>query len=58
MTDDHPIAKVGLSWFGVFLAKLGIQTWSDVAAVVATIYTVILIADWCLKRWKRRSERN
>jgi hypothetical protein len=53
--DDHssPV-KAGLAWVGVGLAKLGIHTWSDIAAVAATIYTALLIIEWCHKRWKKK----
>ena len=51
--DDHSSPmKAGLAWIGVGLAKLGIHTWSDVAAVAATIYTALLIIEWGMKRWK------
>jgi hypothetical protein len=46
--------KAGIAWAGVGLAKLGINTWSDMAAVAATIYTLCLIGDWAWKKWKAR----
>lgn len=48
-------AKAGVAWGGVAFAKLGIQTWSDVAAVMATIYTSLLIVAWvwrAVRRWR------
>jgi hypothetical protein len=54
MTDDHSTIKVGTVWFGVYLGKLGIHTWSDLAAIVATVYTLILIADWAWRVLKRK----
>jgi hypothetical protein len=41
----------GIAWV---LERLGIHAWSDVAAIVATVYTLMLIADWCWKKWKGR----
>lgn len=49
--------KVGASWAGVWLSKLGIHTWSDFAAVVASIYTLLLLAEWIWKRCKRWKEK-
>lgn len=54
MTDMSQPEKAGLAWVGVLLAKLGIHQWSDAAAVAATLYTVILIGEWCWKKWKAR----
>jgi hypothetical protein len=51
---SNPLAKVVAAWLGVWLSRLGIHTWSDAAAVVATIYTLLLIADWCWKKWGRK----
>lgn len=48
------VAKAGTAWAGVGLAHLGINTWSDAAAVLATIYTLILICEWFWKKWKAR----
>jgi hypothetical protein len=50
----NSIEKAGVSWVGVGLAKLGIHTWSDAAAVVATVYTLLLIGEWAWKKWKAR----
>jgi hypothetical protein len=51
-------AGLGASWGGYGVSKwldgIGIQSWSDVAAIVATIYTLLLIADWLRKKWKAR----
>lgn len=48
------VAKAATAWGGVGLANLGIHNWSDAAAVVATIYTLILICEWCWKKFLRR----
>ena len=48
-------AKAGIAWGGVALAKAGIHTWSDIAAIMATIYTALLIAGWVWRvvvRWR------
>lgn len=52
------VLKAGLAWIGVALSHLGIHTWSDVAAVLASIYSLILICDWLYKRWRRYHETN
>lgn len=51
---EHPVVKAVIAWVGVGLAHLGINTWSDAAAVAATIYTLLLIVDWIWKKWKRK----
>jgi hypothetical protein len=49
----HPI----LAWGAVTVSKLletfGIHAWSDVAAMLASVYSLFLIADWLYKRWKQ-----
>lgn len=52
--QEHPVVKAGIAWLGVGLSHLGINTWSDAAAVAATVYTLILIADWGWKKWRGR----
>jgi len=54
MDQEHGIVKASLAWLGVGLSKLGIHGWSDMAAVVTTIFTLLLIFDWCLKKWRKR----
>ena len=54
-TDEHPFIKAGLAWLGVVFSYLGIHTWSDVAAMMASIYSAFLIGDWLWKKWQRRS---
>jgi hypothetical protein len=50
--------KAGVAWFGVWLGKMGINTWSDVAALLAAVYSALLIAGWFHRRWARwRNER-
>lgn len=51
---DHGALKACVAWGGVFLSKLGIHTWSDVAAVLASIYTCFLILEWVWKHFRRR----
>lgn len=49
------VAKAGLAWGGVALGKAGITTWSDVAAVLASLYTALLIVAWvwrAVRRWR------
>lgn len=51
-TTHHGPAGAALAWLGVLLSKLGIHGWSDMAAIATTIFTVLLIADWCFKKFK------
>lgn len=50
MKDDqinHPVLKavsVGVAW-------LGGMTWGELASMLASIYTGLLIIDWLWKRW-------
>ena len=49
------VVKAGSAWFLVILSKLGINTWSDLSAVLACVLTTLLIIDWFwkkLKAWK------
>lgn len=45
-------------WGGVglskYLAFLGINSWGDFAAAVASLWTLLLIGDWLLKKWRGR----
>lgn len=45
--------KVALSWLGVLLAHLGIHGWGDLAAMVATVYTLMLIGEWLFKKFRQ-----
>lgn len=45
--------KAATAWLGVGLSKAGINTWSDVAAVLASIYTALLILGWLWRAWVR-----
>lgn len=47
-------AAWGVTGLSKGLEALGVHAWSDAAAMVATLYTLILIADWCLKKWRGR----
>jgi len=49
--NEHQATKLGTLWGGVALSKLGIYTWSDVAAVLAAVYSLILIGEWCWKKF-------
>lgn len=51
------IAHVAVAWVGVIFAKLGIHTWSDLAAVLASIYTLLMIGDWVWRKWVRKWAR-
>lgn len=49
------VIKASIAWGGVVLSKAGIHTWSDVAAVMASLYTALLIVTWvwkAVRRWR------
>lgn len=46
-------AKAGAVWLGVAIGKLGIHTWSDVAAIMAAVYSGLLIVGWVWRAWVR-----
>ena len=48
------VLKAGSAWGAVWLAKVGITGWGDVAAILAALYSLILICEWFYKRWKRK----
>lgn len=53
-TDEHGgilLAKGASAW-----AAVGFTSWSDVAAFLASCYTLLLICDWIWKHIKRRKE--
>jgi hypothetical protein len=58
MTDDtikHPLAK-GLSTGAIFLVDG--MSWSDIAAMLAALYTFCLLTEWAWKRvWKPLAQR-
>lgn len=50
-----PVVHAGIAWGGVLFSKAGINTWSDVAAVLASVYTALLIVRWfwsVFVRWR------
>lgn len=49
--------KASISWFGVLLANLGIERWSDVAAFLASVYTLALLFEWAYRRIKGHRSR-
>lgn len=46
---EHPVLKIVSAW----LVAVGISSWSDVAAALAALYSLILIGEWCWKRFLR-----
>lgn len=53
--------KAATVWGGVGLSKwlsaIGINNWGDFAAAVASVWTLLLIADWLWKKWRGRQRR-
>lgn len=55
-TAASGVAKAGAIWMGVALGKAGVQTWSDLAAMLAAVYSAILIVAWvwrAVRRWRK-----
>jgi hypothetical protein len=50
--------KAGAAWGGVGISKFfeafGIGSWGDLAAMLAAIYSLLLIGEWCVKKWRNR----
>jgi hypothetical protein len=55
---EHPVVKAVVAWIGVGLSYLGIHQWSDLAAIMASIYTAWLIAEKAWSVWKRHQDRH
>lgn len=52
-----PAAKVATVWTGVAVGSMRLS-FSDIAAILAAIYSGLLIADWVWKKFKTwRAER-
>lgn len=45
----HPVMKVATVW----LAALGVTSWGEFAAFLAAIYSLLLILEWCWKKFVR-----
>jgi hypothetical protein len=45
-------AVTGVAWW---LESIGIQSWGDLAAMLAAIYSLLLICEWLWKRLRRKS---
>jgi hypothetical protein len=52
MKDSHeiaaPVAKAATAW-----AAVGITSWAEFASFLAAVYSALLIAEWCWKRFLR-----
>lgn len=46
------VFKAAIAWGGVMLSHLGIEHWSDLAAMLASLYTFVLLCEWAVRRWK------
>lgn len=47
------LVKSGSAWLLVIIADLGIKSWGDVAAMLAALYSLVLIIEWVWKRIAR-----
>lgn len=56
VSTSSPIPKLVVSWtgFGVseLLSRAGIHNWGDAAGMAATVYSLFLIGDWLLKKYR------
>ncbi len=51
---DHPVIKIISAWAMAF----GLSSWSDFAAFLAAVYSLLLISEWFWKRfWRPMLER-
>lgn len=54
--------KAGGAWtitgFAWWLESIGINTWGDAAAMLAAMYSALLIIEWFWKRFKRNKEKH
>lgn len=62
MTDGQVNAtKAGGAWtvtgLAMWLESIGIQNWGDLAAMLAALYSFLLIAEWFWKRLQRNKEK-
>lgn len=48
-TMAAPAIKIASAW-AAWWASVGITSWSDVAAMLAALYTALLIFEWMWKR--------
>lgn len=61
MTDNPEqkmlVVKTATAWGGtvasLWLQQLGFNSWADVAAFLAAVYSLFLIIDWVYKRVRR-----
>lgn len=44
------IVKGSSAWIAVFVADIGINSWGDAAAMLAALYSILLIFEWLWKR--------
>lgn len=47
-TISHPVAKAVSLW-----TVVGISSWTDAAAFVGFLYSLLLIGEWLWKKWLR-----
>lgn len=52
MNDDSKISTPAVKVFSAW-AAFGITSWSDVAALLAALYSLLLIGEWVWKRFGR-----
>lgn len=53
LTDDQREATIALAKVGSVWALFGITSWADFAAMLAAIYSLLMIVDFCYKKFIR-----
>jgi hypothetical protein len=52
---------LSIAWGGYGVSKalgaIGVHSWSEAAGMMATVWTLLLIVDFCWKKWRRRTKR-
>lgn len=49
---SHPVVKLFTAWGAV----IGISSWSDLAALAAFLYSLILIGEWAYNRFLKKKK--
>lgn len=55
---DHAGVKISSAWATVLIAKMGFDSWTDLAALLAALYSLCLLCEWFWKKfWRPLLER-
>lgn len=53
LTEEQREATIALTKIGSVWALVGITSWADFAAMLAAIYSLLMIVDFCYKKFIR-----